>query len=144
MGPLFIPRIQRPLARPKGKEGHVHRLQTRRATPKWADMRAIEAIYAEARRKTQETGELYVVDHIVPKISPLVCGLHVQGNLRVIHWRLNTLKGAWEWPDMPHEQMELSCILESPGNAPAANTQSSAFPIKLLTSTRNAAIAANP
>ncbi len=106
-GPLFVPKIIKAPVRPKGKEGLVHRAQTKRATPPWADTRAIEAIYAEARRMTQETGELHVVDHIVPKIGKLVCGLHVPWNLRVIHWIENQKKGAWTWPGMPMEQQEL-------------------------------------
>lgn len=107
VGPLFEIRKLRTVVRPKGKIGIIHRAQTRRATPPWADMKIIACIYAEARRKTQETGELYVVDHIVPKISPLVCGLHVSWNLRVIHWRENAQKGAYWWPDMPNEQLPL-------------------------------------
>lgn len=106
-GPLFIAVIKRALVRPKGKEGVIHRAQTKRATPEWVDMKAINAIYAEARRLTRETGELHVVDHIVPKIGKTVCGLHVHWNLRVIHWKENAAKGAWTWPDMPFEQMEL-------------------------------------
>ncbi|CAG2144517.1 hypothetical protein LMG31506_03023 [Cupriavidus yeoncheonensis] len=106
-GPLFVIQKRRALARPKGKEGIVHRAQTKRATPPWADKKAIDAVYAEARRKTLETGELHVVDHIVPKIGKLVCGLHVHWNLRVIHWRENAKKGAFTWPGMPFEQIDL-------------------------------------
>ena len=106
-GPLFVICKRRPLSRPHGKQGIVHRKQTKRATPKWADMKAIKAMYSEAERLTRETGELHVVDHIVPKISPWVCGLHVHWNMRVIHWRANLQKGNWEWPGMPFEQGEL-------------------------------------
>lgn len=106
-GPLFQIRKQREPVRPLGKAGIIHRAQTRRATPAWADMKAISEFYQEARRLTKETGELHVVDHIVPKIGKTVCGLHVPWNLRVIHWRENAKKGAWEWPDMPNEQLPL-------------------------------------
>jgi len=107
VGPLFIIRKQRPLVRPKGKAGAVHRAQTRQATPPWADLKSIALIYAAARATSKEAGELYVVDHIVPKIHPLVCGLHVPWNLRVIHWRENARKGNLWWPDMPNEQLPL-------------------------------------
>ena len=100
-GPLFAPlRKQRPPTLPKGKEGVVHRAQTRRATPSWADLTSVRAFYREAKRLTQETGELHVVDHIVSKINPLVCGLHVSANLQVLHWRVNTQKANLWWPDM--------------------------------------------
>ncbi len=107
VGPLFVANLQRPLARPHGKQGKVHRAQTLRATPKWADKKAIAAFYAEARYLTQKTGELYVVDHIVPKISKTVCGLHVPCNLRVVHWLENAQKGSLWWPNMWHEQIDL-------------------------------------
>lgn len=107
VGPLFVPKIVRPPVRIKGKEGELHRKQTRRATPSWVDKKEIAKHYAEAKRKTSETGELYVVDHIVPKMSKIVCGLHVPWNLRVIHWLENAQKGAWTWPDMPFEQIDL-------------------------------------
>ena len=104
-GPLFEINKRRALVRPKGKEGIIHRAQTKRATPPWADMQSIAAIYAEARRLTAITGELHVVDHIVPKINPIVCGLHAHWNLRVIHWLENAKKGAFVWPGMPFEQL---------------------------------------
>lgn len=107
VGPLFVPRLQRALMRPKGKEGIVHRAQTKRATPAWADLAAIAVFYAQARYLTAKTGELHVVDHIVPKIGKTVCGLHVPANMRVIHWLDNAQKGASWWPGMWNVQMEL-------------------------------------
>lgn len=35
----------------------------------------------------------YVVDHVVPLTHPLVCGLHVVANLRLIPERINLSKG---------------------------------------------------
>jgi hypothetical protein len=112
-GPLFAPaRKLRALVRPHGKQGIVRRRQERERTPPWADRKAIAVLYREARRLTRETGELHVVDHIVPLIGKyngahVVNGLHWEGNMRVVHWKPNSAKGNWEWPDMPVEQMGL-------------------------------------
>lgn len=110
-GPLFQPVVKRrpPVCIP-GKEGVVHRAQTRRRTPAWLtadDWSAIRALYREAERLTLETGEMHVVDHIVPKIGGIVTGLHVPWNLQVLHWRDNARKGSHWWPDMPEQQDEL-------------------------------------
>jgi hypothetical protein len=107
VGPLFVPQLIRPPVRQPGKEGQLHRAQTRRATPPWADREEIKKAYRYAKRLSAWMGELYVVDHIVPKINPIVCGLHVGWNLRVIHWLENAQKGAFTWPDMPMEQAVL-------------------------------------
>ena len=54
------------------------------AFPEWADKAAIDKIYAECKKLCEETGEIFHVDHIVPLINELVCGLHVEFNLRII------------------------------------------------------------
>jgi len=55
-----------------------------KATPKWADHKAIKAVYEKRDRLRNKTGQDYHVDHIVPLIHPNVCGLHVPWNLQVI------------------------------------------------------------
>ena len=46
--------------------------------PPWADKKAIRKMYLEASRRGLE------VDHVVPLKNPLVCGLHVEGNLQLL------------------------------------------------------------
>lgn len=88
-------------------QGRLRRESERRATPPWADRAKIRALYKTARRLTKETGEQHDVDHIVPLLHPLVCGLHVDWNMEVMHWRFNSEKGNLYWPDMPNIQLEL-------------------------------------
>lgn len=61
--------------------------------PKWADLKAIYALYEEARRLTKTTGVLYTVDHIVLLNGQNVCGLHVENNLQVLPGKENDQKG---------------------------------------------------
>ena len=61
-------------------------------TPKWANKEKILEIYNERDRMRQLTGEKYEVDHIIPRNHPLVCGLHVETNLRVISKSENNIK----------------------------------------------------
>ena len=59
----------------------------------WADTVEIAKVYAEARRRTLETGIEYVVDHVLPIGGELVSGLHVQQNLQVLTRGENAKKG---------------------------------------------------
>jgi hypothetical protein len=66
-----------------------------RATPKWADHDLMRDMYMEAEYMGLE------IDHIVPLRSPLVCGLHWEGNLQAIPIPENRRKSNRYWPDMP-------------------------------------------
>lgn len=62
------------------------------AAPNWVDWAVIKAIYKERERIQIETGVPHQVDHIVPLVSDVVCGLHVPWNLRVITKAANLAK----------------------------------------------------
>lgn len=77
------------------------RLITKKACPLWANTFFISEIYDLARLRTLLLGERWSVDHIVPLQSSIVCGLHVENNLRVITEKENSAKHNKYWPDMP-------------------------------------------
>ncbi len=73
----------------------VRKRRHRDATPLWVTAEqklSMRQLYLQAQQLTKTTGERYVVDHIVPLISPDVCGLHVPWNLRVITQEENLKK----------------------------------------------------
>ena len=82
----------------KSNRGKINALEAKRhaaklqRTPPWANLAEIEAVYAEARRITAETGIRHSVDHIIPMRGKHVSGLHVAGNLRVIPFVENAKK----------------------------------------------------
>jgi hypothetical protein len=69
-------------------------LRCKQATPAWVNKEEIMAFYAEAKRRSVETGVQYDVDHIVPLKGKIVCGLHVPWNLQVIPSSDNKRKAA--------------------------------------------------
>jgi 5-methylcytosine-specific restriction endonuclease McrA len=73
----------------------ARRRKHRRATPPWLTRRQkseIRQIYQIAITMSKTTGEQYVVDHIIPLRSDIVCGLHVPWNLRVMTQEENLKK----------------------------------------------------
>jgi hypothetical protein len=67
-------------AKTRARQKHV-----KRATPPWANMKAIERIY-------QDCPDGFHVDHMIPLRGELVCGLHVENNLQYLPALDNTLK----------------------------------------------------
>lgn len=65
-----------------------------RASPKWADKQIIAEIYRDRPKG-------FDVDHIVPLVSQIVCGLHWEGNLQYLRSAENQSKRNVRWPDMP-------------------------------------------
>ncbi len=58
-----------------------------RATPLWADMKAIGVVYQEAAKKGLH------VDHVLPLQGETVSGLHVANNLQLLTKAENSAKG---------------------------------------------------
>lgn len=79
------------------KHAALRRAQKKVAQPPWVRELDLMPLYEEARRLTVETGVAHSVDHEVPLKHPLVCGLHVPWNLRVMPLIDNIRKGnKWE------------------------------------------------
>jgi glutaredoxin len=73
----------------------------RGAMPAFANPFLISEIYELASRRSSVTGIRWHVDHVVPLISKIVCGLHIETNLAVVPACENIAKSNRRWPDMP-------------------------------------------
>lgn len=78
-----------------------HRSELICATPKWADLQAIDDLYFAAIGLRNTVGQPIEVDHIVPLRSKIVCGLHCEANLQLLLVGDNRRKSNTYWPDMP-------------------------------------------
>lgn len=76
------------------------RAEALKRIPAWADRAAIAAIYDKAKA-LREQGVDCEVDHIVPLVSELVSGLHVESNLQLVTRSSNATKSNREWPGRP-------------------------------------------
>lgn len=75
------------------KEGFEAVLQARGQVPAWADQSAVLAMYRLAKQLREDTGQPWVVDHIVPIRGERASGLHCAINLQIILQDDNRLKG---------------------------------------------------
>jgi hypothetical protein len=73
---------------------NARRARKEMAMPSWVDTNAIRKFYVEAKSMQASDGIARHVDHIIPLKHPLVCGLHVPANLRIITAIENMKKGA--------------------------------------------------
>ncbi len=72
---------------------HAKRRSTKlNATPSWANLKEIKAIYKKAAQLNKTTQTKWHVDHIDPLQSALVCGLHVTENLQILPASMNCSK----------------------------------------------------
>lgn len=73
----------------------AYRAKKIQAIPSWlsdTDLSKIKSIYKLARNISKKTGIKHHVDHVVPLVSDIVCGLHVPWNLQVIPAEVNIKK----------------------------------------------------
>jgi hypothetical protein len=80
---------------------NIRRGKMRAQTPAWANEFFISEIYRLSTLRSILTGMKWEVDHIVPVVSHLVCGLHCEANLQVIPEMANKKKSNVTWPDAP-------------------------------------------
>jgi len=76
------------------------------ARPPWCDMSQVRKLYRECERR-RKRGEDVQVHHIIPLLSPGVCGLDCPDNLCIITEAENQRLSNHTWPDQWETQMAL-------------------------------------
>lgn len=74
------------------------------STPPWVSNVELQVIKLRMQWLTEATGIQHNIDHIVPLSHPLVCGLTVPWNLRIIPRAPNLSKGN-DWDDGAQRDM---------------------------------------
>lgn len=106
-----------PKVRRKYERTIAYFTQMWRATPDWYrtsryHMSAFYAVKKKAR-ELRRAGKDVHVDHIVPLLSPIVCGLNVHWNLQILDAGPNNIKSNHMWPGHPCEALTLGlCDVE--------------------------------
>ena len=72
----------------------------------WINLEKVKEVYLRSSVLNKESSITYEVDHIVPLVSKLVCGLHWEGNLQIIPASENRKKSNIYWPGHPDENYD--------------------------------------
>ncbi len=68
------------------------RASIKNATPLWSEVTKINIIYEKCIELNKKWNTTFQVDHIIPILSPQVCGLHCWDNLQLLEASLNNKK----------------------------------------------------
>jgi hypothetical protein len=91
----------------------------------WGNKRKIADIYALAETMTAIFGRRYEVDHHYPLKGKLVCGLHVEANMKVIS-KASNLRKHNKMPSKSNGTLQLMALVRQCGNGRTKTCQDAA------------------